>query len=413
MNPVVRISQSTAIFGLLLLSLTACTTNMPQLGSPQAPYPFAAPPQVGDIYHLPTGVSVTPEQMLAVATDSRVVFVGETHDNPASHRLELDVLRAMSERWPGQVSLGLEMFNTDQQEVLDRWVSGELSEKQFLKESRWYALWSMDFAYYRDILVFARDQRIPVIGLNATKELVKAVGSAPLEEQPAEILAQLPEMDLDDPYQKAMTAAVFADHQAGENRVAGFQRVQTLWDEQMAQAVVAHLQQTGPDRRMVVMAGGNHVRHGFGIPRRVFRRMPVSYVLVGSREIEIPAEKQSRVMDIDAPDYPNVPYDFMVYTAYESLPGDKVKLGVRMDEVEGRVVVKGVVTGSAAEAAGVAADDIIVSLGGVPIEENFDLVYEVGQRQAGDSAELVVERQGETLILDVTFAPISDGSHHK
>ncbi len=173
---------SLAMLCTLILSLTACTMTQQTIGNPEAPYPPAEPPAVGDIYHLPTGIKVTAEQMHAAAADARIIYVGETHDNPAAHRLELQLLKAVAERYPGQTSLGMEMFNTSQQEALDQWVSGALSEKEFLKKSAWYDNWRMDYAYYRDILNYAREHGIRVIGLNATREMVKTVGSTPLDE---------------------------------------------------------------------------------------------------------------------------------------------------------------------------------------------------------------------------------------
>ena len=76
--------------------------------------------------------------MLAAASDARIVYVGETHDNPASHRQELAVLQALDRRYPGGAALGMEMFTPAQQEVLDRWSAGELTEKEFLKTVRVY-----------------------------------------------------------------------------------------------------------------------------------------------------------------------------------------------------------------------------------------------------------------------------------
>ena len=400
---------------LILLTTTVLLTGcaMPssnRFGTPSLPYPPDKTPVVGDILHLPTGVFVLPKQMLAAATDSRVVYVGETHDNPASHRLQLDVLRAMADRYPGQLSLGMEMFNTEQQAVLDRWVAGEIDEKTFLKESDWYGNWRMDFAYYQEILDFAREQRIPVLALNAPKDLVDAVGETPVAEMPADLQDRLPEMDMTDPYQRAMSEAVFADHPVGEQQVERFIRVQTLWDEIMAANVAEELQRKGPAHRMVVLAGGNHVRYGFGIPRRVFRRLPVSYTLIGGREIEVPKEKQARMMDVEKPDYPLLPYDYLVFTSYESLPGDKVMLGIQMKEEDGQVVVSGVMPESTAAAAGVSKGDVILKLGTVDVQEMFDLVYEVGQKQTGDETVLTVERDGERLELPVLFKPLPE--HH-
>ncbi len=71
------------------------------LGNPENPYPLADPPKVGEIMHLPTGTMVSEAQMLAVASDARIVYVGETHDNPAAHRVQLAVLKAMSRTLAG------------------------------------------------------------------------------------------------------------------------------------------------------------------------------------------------------------------------------------------------------------------------------------------------------------------------
>ena len=399
-------------FCLLSVSLTACSMKQPLIGNPQAPYAFKQP-AVGDIVHLPTGVAVSLEQMTAAVSDTRIVYVGETHDNPAAHRLELQVLKALRERYPEQVSLGMEMFNTEQQPVLDQWVAGSLSEKDFLKESNWYGVWGQDFAYYRELVTYARDQQIPIIGLNVPAELRRKVGMTPLEELDEETRAVLPEMDMNDPYQTAMTEAIFAEHTQGRAMLEGFQRVQTLWDEAMAENIVKHLESIGPQQRMVVVAGGNHVRYGFGIPRRAYRRLPVSYALVGISEVSVPSDKQSKIMNVDLPMYPMVPYDYMVFTEYETLPGERVKLGVRMREEEDQVVIEAVVPDSAADQAGIEEGDIILAIDDVAIKENFDLVYEIKQRVIGEDAVITVERAGETLTLNVTFIPFSTSDPHK
>jgi uncharacterized iron-regulated protein len=407
-----RLQKALSLFftiSIASLLLTGCAMTSKPAGNAEWPYPPDRAPEIGDILHIPTGVFVTQEQMLRTATDTRIVYVGETHDNPASHKLQLLLLTAMAERYPGHVSLGMEMFNTGQQAVLDRWVAGELDEKTFLKESAWHANWRMDFDYYRDLLIFARDHHVPVIGLNASKELVETVGGTPLEELAAEIRDDLPEMDMGDPYQRAMSAAVFADHAAGEKQMERFHRVQTFWDETMADNIVKTLLQKGEEQRMVVLAGSYHIRNGFGIPRRVFRRLPLSYTLIGGNELVIPKDKQSQMMSINVPEFPMPAYDYLVYLEYESLPDDRVKLGVRMKaEEEGQVVVDDVVPGSSAAIAGVAAGDILVRLDSAEIREMFDLVYEVGQKREGDEAILVVNRNGETIELHVVFKALPE-----
>lgn len=398
-------TASIRLLPLLFLGvlMTACATGRAPLGNPETPYAPPRQPVVGDILHLPTGFFVSEAQMLDAVSDTRIVYVGETHDNPASHRQELSVLRAMAKRWPGQVALGMEMFTPAQQPVLDRWVAGKLEEKEFLKESGWNKTWKMDFAYYRDLLLFAREEKIAVIGLNAEKTLVKAVGTKPLTELTAAEQAALPELDLADPYQKALTESIFGGHAQGGGQLEGFLRVQTLWDETMAANIAGYLQ--GQEKmRMVVVAGGNHIRHGFGIPRRVFRRLPTSYVLVGSAEIEIPKDKEDRLMDVETPVFPLLPYHYLLYTKYEDLPNKSVRLGVMLDEnATGNVLVEGVLPGSVAEAIGLQKGDRVIAVDDQAVAESFDVVYAVGQKKPGDTIRLRIERAGAPLNLEATF----------
>ena len=57
------------------------------------------------------------------------------------------------------------------------------------------------------------------------------------------------------------------------------------------------------------------------------RNIPSSFKL-GSHEISIPADKQDRLMDVDIPSFPMVPFDYLLYTAYEDLGKEQVRLGV-------------------------------------------------------------------------------------
>ena len=342
---------------------------------------------------------------------AQVVYVGETHDNPASHRIEEEVLAVLNEHNPGKVALAMEMFTPAQQPILDRWSAGELSEKQFLKQVNWYGNWSMNFAFYRPLLQYCKEHNIPVLGLNAEQELKKQVARTPFTDLPAEQRAELPDMT-DDPYQQAMVASVYSGHDMGQAMRDGFQRVQTLWDETMAQSVADYLKQQNADHQVLVIAGGNHVRYGFGIPRRVFRRIPTSYLLIGSTELNVPESKQDRLMDIVKPDYPMPPYHFMLFTAYEDLPVSGVKLGIMLEKTEGGLLVKGVMPASAAEEFGLATGDLLTEVDGIRLEDNFDLIYELQQKTIGDRVRLTILRNGEQSVKMIEFSESNQQPHH-
>jgi len=400
-----------------MLSLGACAPQTALLGDPEEPYPPNTKPQVGQILHLRTGRFVSLGEMLEAATDNRIIYAAETHDNPASHRLQLNLLEALVQRYPDRTAVAMEMFTRQQQHILDAWVAGDLDEKSLLKS--WYSGWNMDFSYYREILSYCRAHRIPVLGINADRKLVRAVASKDFADLSAEEKALLPAtLDLNDPYQKALTDAVFGGHAKGKS-LAGFHRVQTLWDETMAQNIVRFLaSRKNEDIHLLVMAGGNHIRNGFGIPRRVFRSLPVSYVLIGNQELEVSeAKKKAAYMNVTLPHFPMPAFDYLVYTRYEELPKtQEVRLGVMLEDKDGKVLVTGVLPNSVAALGGVQDGDVLRELDGEKLQESFDLVYALKQKKIGEKGRLVVERGGENLVLPLTYdvaPPLEEHSGRK
>jgi hypothetical protein len=242
--------------------------------------------------------------------------------------------------------------------------------------------------------------------LASERKLVAAVRSKTPDQLSAGEQARLPQLDLTDPYHHGLVAAIFGESSHGGMQLDGFIRIQALWDETMAESAARYLSSpAGKDNYLLVVAGGNHVRSGFGIPRRVFRRLPVSYVLIGGREINLSGDKQNRLMDVDVPDFPMAPYDFVVFLAYEDLPRTGVTLGVMMEPAPtGRgLAVKTVGPGSNAERAGLQSGDLLVAIDGEALVDTFDLIYALKQKHPGSHGLLQVERQGKTLQVDILF----------
>ncbi len=387
---------------VIIMSLAGCQSVKQYLGDPELPYPPDHEPVIGDILHLPTGIYVDQQVMLEQALHNQVVFVGETHDNPASHRLEIEVLQALQLNNPGNISLAMEMFTPSQQPVLDSWTAGKLTEKEFLQQVDWYHGWRMNFAYYRPLLNYCRDHNIPILALNAEKELKQKIAHTPLEQLSDKERQQLPKM-IDDPYQQAMVEAVFNDHKMGKAMLDGFQRVQTLWDETMAENLANYLKTVDESHQVLVVAGGNHVRFGFGIPRRLFRRVPVTYLLIGSEELDVPEDKQDRLMNIKNPDYPLLPYHFLKFTAYEDLENPGIKLGVLLDKIDRGLLIKKVIAGSLAEQNSLQPDDILTQIDTQPIKQLFDLIYELQQKKPGDKIELTLTRDNQVVTKTIIF----------
>jgi len=395
--------------------LAGCAAGRSSLGPPdEVPYPPKAAPVADEIRHVPTGLPLSIEGMMEILSGARLICIGETHDNLHAHRVQLIVIRELVQRFPGRVAIGMEMFREPQQEALDRWTGGELSEIGFLKASKWYDNWGSDFGYYRDILNFARENRIDVIALNPSRELQDAVSRSGLDNVPAELKAKLPEMGPPDPWQRAAMKGIFGGHLPTEGMFDSFLRVQSLWEESMASRIVGYLRSArGSGKKMVTLSGGWHVQYGFGIPKKVIRRMPMPYAILLPEEIEIPEEKRDQLMEVDLPRIPLLPADMIWYVPYEDLEGKRMRMGVRIADHEGRVIVESVEEGSPAEKAGMPKGCEIVSFDGDPVEDTADLFYRVGEKREGDVSVVVYRRDGVESKAVVTFFRMERKKAHR
>jgi len=378
------------------------------------PYPLKEPPKAEEIRHLPTGLKLSFDGAMEMISGARLVCVGETHDNLHAHRVELLILRELYRRYPGKVAIGMEMFREPDQEILDRWTKGELPEIEFLKATKWYENWGSDFGYYRDLLNFARENRIDVVALNPSRELQQEVRDSGLDNVPERLKAKLPEAGEPDPYQRAAMKAVYGAHLPSEGMFDAFFRVQLLWEETMAVRVVDYLRSPrGEGKKMVTFTGGWHVRYGFGLPKKVVRRMPMSYSIVLPEEISIPEEKKDQMMNVELPRVPLLPADFVWMVPYEGLEGKRVAMGVRLAGKDNEVLVEGVVTGSPAEKAGILKGDRILSFDGQKVKDVADVFLHVREKKEGDDATVTVRRDDVEKAIQVKFFPIPGKKPHQ
>jgi uncharacterized iron-regulated protein len=425
-------SRPLAALALGAALLGGCAAaQAPAAGNGLTPYPLAREPQAGDIIHLPTGITMQFEQAMEMIAAAKVIYIGEMHTNLQAHEAQRRVIEALERRFPGKVAIGMEMFREPQQGALDRWTRGELSEPEFLRESKWYDNWGSDFALYRGILELARDRRLDVLALNPSKEVQRQFAMAGAGPLPPEIADKVPETDFSDPFQRALLQAIFAGHDTGpkapaaspDDPVAGmfppaparessakqkmfdsFYRTQVLWEESMASRIVDYLKSpAGEGKKMVVIAGGFHVRHGLGVPRKALRRAAWPFVIVLPTEIAIPEERREELtMDVAAPEIPLLAGDFAWIVPYEEVDARKVRLGVMMRADAGAVVVERVLPGSPAELAGIRTGDVFVSLDGLPVTEMGDVVIVIGSKKPEETVQVILRREG----AEMTFTPV-------
>lgn len=112
------------------------------------------------------------ETMVATLIKSDVIFLGEQHDDPGTHRLQAAVLEGAARRHEGPIVLALEMFERDVQPQVDAYLAGRIDEAAFLGASRPWPNYPTD---YRPMVEFARANGWPVIAGNVPRRLAQVV----------------------------------------------------------------------------------------------------------------------------------------------------------------------------------------------------------------------------------------------
>ncbi|MCP3871419.1 MAG: PDZ domain-containing protein [Gammaproteobacteria bacterium] len=316
------------------------------------------------------------EQILPELSNSRIVYVGETHDQYGHHLNQLAIIQGLHALNP-DMAIGLEFFQQPFQPILDDFIRGDLDEKQMLLESEWYERWRYDYRLYRPILAFAKDNGIPLIALNLSREITDRVSEVGIEGLNAGETSRIPaEIDRSDTLYRERLRAIFSLHpHSGDRDFERFIDVQLLWDEGMADRTARYLD-THPDCQIVVLAGSGHLMYGSGIPQRVYRRKPVTYsTLLPGNNLKIE---------------PGIA-DFVVYPRPVALPKSGL-MGVMLKPDDEGMRIVGLVEDGAAAKAGLKKEDLLLRLDGTEVDSMPDVRIALLDKKPGDSVTLQVQR---------------------
>jgi uncharacterized iron-regulated protein len=284
---------------LLHVSLAVSTllTGACASGGKRAPVTAAAPVSAAAVrvYDTKAARFISFDQLIDAASKADVVYFGEQHDDPATHSAEVAVLAALGAR-RGEVVVTLEMFERDVQPLLDQYLSGNISEKNFLDGSR---PWERYVTDYRPMIEVARVHGWPVIAGNVPRRIASAVAKKGLavldtmsrtERSYAAAQNQCP---IGDTYYKKFAETMTGHGAGGGPPTAGdasamakmtdlFYEAQCVKDETMAESI-ANAMTRWPGRLVFQVDGAFHSDAGLGTAARVTRRMPTakSVVLTG------------------------------------------------------------------------------------------------------------------------------------
>ena len=118
------------------------------------------------------------EKMLKDLTQADIVFFGELHDNSLNHWLELQVTKDLFQAKKEKLILGAEMFEADNQTVVDEYLKSLITAKQFETEAK---IWQNYQTDYKPLLDFAQENKLKFIATNIPRRYASMVSKGGLE----------------------------------------------------------------------------------------------------------------------------------------------------------------------------------------------------------------------------------------
>ncbi len=187
------------------------------------------------------GVEVDYGEMLERASHADIVLFGELHNNPITHWLQFELTSDLFDIKGQQLTLGAEMFEADNQLILNEYLAGTITERNFTAEAK---LWNNYQTDYRPLVEFAREHGLRFVATNIPRRyasLVHREGFEALEElsdKAISYIAPLPILyDPELPAYKAMMEMTGMPAHVNEN----FPKAQAIKDATMAHFIYNNL----------------------------------------------------------------------------------------------------------------------------------------------------------------------------
>ena len=265
--------------GLLLVS-TSCTTAPRSSSEMDGLAKWAAPPlpRAVSVRDGRTGEIVSFESFLDAIAKADAVFLGESHTDETTHRLELAVYEGLLARRKGAVVLSMEMFERDVQKHLDAYLAGKIEESAFLDQAR---PWSNYRTAYRPLIERAKSSKRPVVAANFPRPLRRRVameGRAVLQSLEGDEARYAPEeLFPNTPAYWRRTDNAVRSHRVmargGGGDDSRLYSTQSLWDNAMGEACAIALDEH-PGHVVLHVNGGFHTAYWDGTIHQLLRRRP-------------------------------------------------------------------------------------------------------------------------------------------
>ena len=214
------------------------------------------------------------EQALALS-EADVVFLGEEHDATVAHRLQLELSERLMQMH-GIITISMEMFERDSQNMLDLYLAGSIDEETFLDLVRAWPNYPEDYA---PAIELAKANGLPVLAANCYRPIAARAARSGLSAAIGSPWAALQVDASPGPYRErffvAMRAAGVHQQDVSMEALERIYASQCLKDDTMAESIARYFDEHGPDAPPVVhWCGRFHSDFGQGTVERLRRRRP-------------------------------------------------------------------------------------------------------------------------------------------
>ncbi len=114
------------------------------------------------------------KKLIGDALDADVVLFGELHNNPISHWMQLELTKDIFAEKGDQLVLGAEMFESDNQMLLDEYLDGTIKQRNFEAEAK---LWDNYKTDYKPLIEFAKENQVKFVASNVPRRYASLVHS--------------------------------------------------------------------------------------------------------------------------------------------------------------------------------------------------------------------------------------------
>ena len=101
-----------------------------------------------------------------------VVLFGELHNNPIAHWLELELAKDLSANKKKTLILAAEMFEADDQLIIDEYFSNQIQDKHLEKEAK---IWDNYKTDYKPLVSFAKEKNLKFVAANIPRRYASLV----------------------------------------------------------------------------------------------------------------------------------------------------------------------------------------------------------------------------------------------